>query len=55
MQRLPGMSYQAQAKLWRVDGGCDSVDSLPDVTFMLGGSSFTLRPRQYVVQARSPA
>ncbi|KAK9826713.1 hypothetical protein WJX81_000524 [Elliptochloris bilobata] len=48
--RLPGVRYQAQASLWRLDGGCDSVDSLPDVAFVLGGSTFTLSPRQYVVQ-----
>ena len=38
-----------------MDGDCDSVDSLPDITFVLGGSSFSLKPRQYMVQARSPA
>ncbi len=51
-QRLPGVTYQAEAGLWRVNAGCDSVDSLPDVAFVLGGHAFSLRPRQYVVQAR---
>jgi len=52
-QRLPGVTYQPDAKLWRVDAGCDAVDGLPNVTFVLGGHAFTLSPRQYVVQARA--
>jgi phytepsin len=32
---------------------CDAVDAMPDVSFVLGGETWTLTPRQYVLRVTS--
>ena len=53
MQAIPGMVYSAETKTWRLAGGCAAVDSLPSVSFIMSGTSFSLGPRQYIIQVRS--
>ena len=50
LQAIPGMVYSAETKTWRLAEGCAAVDSLPPVSFVMGGTPFTLGPRQYMIQ-----
>ena len=49
------MAYSADTKTWKLLGGCDLVDALPPLGFVLGGTNFTLGPRQYIIQVRRAA
>ncbi|BDA49337.1 Cathepsin E at N-terminal half [Coccomyxa sp. Obi] len=50
---IPGMTFSPDTKTWRVAGGCANVDSMPKISFIMGGSSFSLGPRQYIIQVGS--
>ena len=49
-QAIPGLDYAADDNIWVVQGGCQDVSSLPNITFVLGGKPYTLQPEQYVLQ-----
>ncbi len=49
-QAIPGLEYAADDNIWVVQGGCQDVSSLPNITFVLGGKPYTLTPEQYVLQ-----
>ncbi len=53
-QAIPGIVWSAETRTWRLLGGCEMVDALPPLGFVLGGQNFTLGPRQYIIQARPP-
>ena len=50
LQAIPGMVFSAETKTWRLAEGCAAVDSLPPISFVMGGTPFTLGPRQYMIQ-----
>ena len=50
LQAIPGMVFSAETKTWRLSEGCAAVDSLPPISFVMGGTAFTLGPRQYMIQ-----
>ena len=50
MQAIPGMVFSAETKTWRLSEGCAAVDSLPPISFVMGGTPFTLGPHQYMIQ-----
>ena len=50
LQAIPGMVFSAETKTWRLSEGCAAVDSLPPISFVMGGTPFTLGPRQYMIQ-----
>lgn len=49
-QAIPGLVFSADTKTWKVAGGCEAVDALDDITFVMGGNKFSLGPRQYIIQ-----
>lgn len=36
-----------------VQGGCQNVTSLPNITLLLAGTPYVLTPEQYVLQVRA--
>ena len=54
LQLIPGMIFSPETNTWRLEEGCDVVDSLPPVSFVMGGTSFSLGPRQYIIQVTPP-
>ena len=53
VQAIPGMVYSAETKTWRLAGGCAAVDTMPSVSFVMSGTSFSLGPRQYIIQVHN--
>ncbi|KAK9915581.1 hypothetical protein WJX75_001126 [Coccomyxa subellipsoidea] len=47
---ISGLEYAAEDNIWVVQGGCENVSSLPNVTFFLAGKPYVLTPEQYVLQ-----
>ncbi|EIE27127.1 acid protease [Coccomyxa subellipsoidea C-169] len=47
---IPGLEYAAEDNLWVVQGGCQNVTSLPNITLLLAGTPYVLTPEQYVLQ-----
>ena len=52
-QAISGLEYAAEDNIWVVQGGCENVSSLPNVTFFLAGKPYVLTPEQYVLQVSS--
>ena len=50
-QAIPGMVYAADTKTWRMTAGCGAVDTMPPLSFVMSNRTFTLGPRQYIIQA----
>ena len=53
-QRISALAFDPADRLWKVIGGCANISALPNITFIIGGHKFPLRPDQYVMQARAP-
>lgn len=54
MQAIPGLDYNGDDNVWVVDGGCQNITSLPNITFVLDGIPFELSPAQYILQVMIP-
>ena len=49
INREIGATYIPDHKIWAVaEGSCEQIPEMPDVTFMIGGFPFTLKPQDRV-------
>ena len=53
LQAIPGIAYDRSSGYWKVVGGCANVNSLPPVTFTIGGVGLDLQPQQWTRSVRS--
>jgi len=54
LQAIPGLDYNADDNVWVVNGGCQNITSLPNITFLLDGVPFELSPQHYILQVILP-
>ncbi|EIE26466.1 acid protease [Coccomyxa subellipsoidea C-169] len=44
---IPGVAYDRQGGYYSITGGCDSLDSLPDIAFVVDGKTYSMPPVQW--------